>query len=143
MSPWACSQGERSKFARNFGASIRATREDLCSRERWCNACDPLRCASRSSRCTRSSAPVDQIVVIALLGVICGAEGWDELEVFGESNATEIVPDKRMLLRRSGSYSSRREKQCMRSAFGRSFGSSTHVLRPLHRPDPRITMRSP
>ncbi len=29
--------------------------------------------------------PLLNVVVIALLGVICGAEGWDELEVFGES----------------------------------------------------------
>ena len=30
---------------------------------------------------------LQNVIVIALLGVICGAEGWDELEVFGESKA--------------------------------------------------------
>ena len=35
--------------------------------------------------------PLLNVVVIALLGVICGAEGWDELEVFGESKATWLA----------------------------------------------------
>ncbi len=35
--------------------------------------------------------PLLNVDVIALLGVICGAEGWDELDVFGESKATWLA----------------------------------------------------
>ena len=46
----------------------------------------------------RCSYPLETLLVIALLAVICGAEGWMDLESFAESKASWLVTFLEMLL---------------------------------------------